>query len=61
MRTSLFVKRNLKRFLLVAVLAGAAATIACEGTMYVGVGVAGPWGYGPYPYGGGGVVVGYPY
>ncbi len=60
MRAIRIVKKNLRLLLLVAIIAGAAATIACEGTMYVGVGVAGPWGYGPYPYGGG-VVVGYPY
>jgi hypothetical protein len=52
--------RNLRLLLLAAIVASALATVACEGTMYVGVGVAGPWGYGPYPYGGG-VVVGYPY
>ena len=64
MSARLFVERKARLLLLVAVVAISLATIACEGTVYVGVGVAGPWGYGgpygPYPPGGP-VVVGYPY
>jgi hypothetical protein len=55
-------KRMWRGFLLAVVIASALSTVSCGGSVYVGVGVAGPY-YG-YPYGPGwpvgGVVVGRP-
>jgi len=61
-----------KAVLILAVLGAMLATASCDGNVYMGVGVAGPYGYG-HPYGmygggygavpvyGGGVYVGRPF
>jgi len=63
-------KRSIRLLMLLLVLFSLLASMGCEGTTYVGVGVSSPWG--GYPYGGGygygyggvysgGVVVGRPW
>jgi predicted small secreted protein len=42
-------KRIVRTIVLAAVLAAPLALTACNGDVYVGVGVAGPW-YGPHYY-----------
>jgi hypothetical protein len=61
-------KKILKRawtgFLLAAAIVMTLSTTGCNGNVYVGVGIAGPYHgypYGPYGYPVGGVVVGRPF
>ena len=59
-------RRAARWIVVLFVLAILLAAAGCEGNVYMGVGVAGPYGYGPYrpygPYGGwgGGVAIGVP-
>ena len=65
-------KNVVKAILILAVACAMLATVSCDGNVYMGVGVAGPYGYGA-PYGmygggygavpvyGGGVYVGRPF
>ena len=53
-------KRTWRGVLLAVVVASALSTVSCGGSVYVGVGVAGPYYGYPYRYPGGAIMVGRP-
>ena len=53
-------KRTWRGLILAVVIASALSTVSCGGSVYVGVGIAGPYYGHPYGYPGGGIMVGRP-